>query len=124
MAEHDDYRKSQGQALAAIFPTTASLAEHLVSLMPGGDDQRMWRNYLASALEQVAATDDITLLRAAKRADDFEVGFMEFLSKYPGVEIEPASEGGFYGVALGLVKLDLTLRGEVLRAYAAELRKR
>ncbi len=47
---------------------------------------------------------------------------MAFVSNFPGVEIEPAPEGGFYGVALGLVKLDRALRGEVLRAYAAVLR--
>ncbi|WP_032621971.1 hypothetical protein, partial [Pseudomonas avellanae] len=84
---------------------------------------RMWRDQMASALEQVAATDDLTLLRAAKGADQFEVGFMEFVSNFPGVEIVPAPEGGFYGFTLGLVKLDRNLRGEVLRAYAAELRK-
>ncbi|RMN17155.1 hypothetical protein ALQ64_03163 [Pseudomonas cannabina] len=102
----------------------ASLTELLVSLMPENDDRRMWRNYMASALEQVAASDDLALLRAAEGADEFEVGFMEFVSNFPGVEIEPAPEGGFYGVVLGLVKLDRNLRGEVLRAYAAELRKR
>ena len=99
-----------------------SIAAQIAALMPGGDDSRMWRNCLASALEQVAATDDLTLLRAAKGADEFEVGFMAFVSNFPGVEIEPAPEGGFYGVALGLVKLDRALRGEVLRAYAAVLR--
>lgn len=100
-----------------------SIAAQIVALMPGGgDDRRMWRNYLANALEQVAASDDITLLRAAKGADAFEAGFMSFVSNFPGVEIQPAPEGGFYGVARGLVRLDRNLRGEVLRAYAAELR--
>lgn len=99
-----------------------SIAAQIAALIPGGDDKRMWRNYLANALEQVAATDDITLLRAAKGADEFEVGFMHFVCNFPGVEIEPAPEGGFYGVALGLVKLDRTLRGEVLRAYASEMK--
>jgi len=103
--------------------THESLTELIVSLMPGGDDSRMWRNGMASALEQVAATDDLTLLRAAKGADEFEVGFMEFVTNFPGVEIVPAPEDGFYGFALGLVKLDRNLRSEVLRAYAAELRK-
>lgn len=103
--------------------TPESLTELLVSLMPGGDDRSMWRDHMASALEQVAATDDLTLLRAAKGADQFEVGFMEFVSNFPGVEIVPAPEGGFYGFTLGLVKLDRDLRGEVLRAYATELRK-
>ncbi|TCV62887.1 hypothetical protein [Pseudomonas fluorescens] len=103
--------------------TSESLAELLVSLMPGGDDSSMWQDYMANTLEQVAATDDLTLLRAAKGADEFEVGFMEFVSNFPGVEIVPAPEEGFYGFTLGLVKLDRDLRGEVLRAYAAELRK-
>ncbi|WP_153785188.1 hypothetical protein [Pseudomonas sp. EMN2] len=103
--------------------TPESLTELLVSLMPGGDDRRMWRDGMANALEQVAATDDLTLLRAAKGADEFEVGFMEFVSNFPGVEIVPAPDGGFYGFTLVLVKLDRNLRGEVLRAYAAELRK-
>lgn len=103
--------------------TAESLTELLVSLMPGGDDRSMWRDGIANVLEQVAATDDLTLLRAAKGADEFEVGFMEFVSNFPGVEIVPAPEGGFYGFTLGLVKLDRNLRGEVLRAYAAELRK-
>lgn len=103
--------------------TPASLTDRLVSLMPGGGERRMWRDYMASALEQVAKTDDLALLRAAKGADEFEVSFMEFVSNFPGVEIEPAPEGGFYGVALGLVRLNRNLRGEVLRAYAAELRK-
>jgi hypothetical protein len=48
--------------------TPESLSELLVSLMPGGDDRSMWRDYMASALEQVAATDDLSLLRAAKGA--------------------------------------------------------
>lgn len=99
------------------------LTDLLVSLMSGSDDQRMWRDQLATALERVAATDDLSLLRAAKGADAFEVGFMEFVSNFPGVEIEPAPPGGFYGVALGLVKLDRELRCEVLRAYVSELRK-
>lgn len=103
--------------------TPESLTESLVSLMPGGDDRSMWRDYMASALEQVAATDDLTLLRAAKGADKFEVGFMEFVSNFPGVEIVPAPEEGFYGFTLGFVKLDRDLRGQVLRAYAAVLRK-
>lgn len=123
MAEHDEYRKSQNQALGAIHPTKESLAEYLVSLMPGGDERPMWRGYMASALEQMAESDDLTLLRAAKGADEFEVGFMEFVSNFPGVEVVPAPEGGFYGFMLGLVKLDRDLRGKVLRAYAAELRK-
>lgn len=72
--------------------TPESLTELLVSLMPGGDDRSMWRDHMASALEQVAATDDLTLLRAAKGADKIEVGFMEFVSNFPGVEIVPASE--------------------------------
>ncbi|MCQ4320692.1 hypothetical protein [Stutzerimonas stutzeri] len=42
------------------------------------------------------------------------------MSNFPGVEIEPALAGGFYGVALGLVKLDREVRGEVLRAGVAE----
>lgn len=100
-----------------------SLTELLVSLMPGGDDRRMWRDYMASAFEQVAATDDLSLLRAAKGADEFEVSFMEFVSNFPGVEVVPAPEGGYYGFMLGLVKLDRDARGEVLRALAAELRK-
>jgi hypothetical protein len=124
MAEHGDYRNGQNQTPGAIHHAKESLAERLVSLIPGGDDQQMWRGYLASALEQVAATDDLSLLRAADGADEFEAGFMEFVSNFPGVDIEPAPEGGFYGVALGLVKLDRDLRCEVLRAYAAELRKR
>ena len=103
--------------------TPESLSELLVSLMPIGDDRSMWRDNMASALEQVAATDDLSLLRAAKGADEFEVGFMEFVSNSPGVEVVPAPEGGFYGFMLGLVKLDRDLRGEVLRAYAAQLRK-
>lgn len=103
--------------------TPASLTELLVSLMPGGDDCSMWRGYMAIALEQMAESDDLTLLRAAKGADEFEVGFMEFVSNFPGVEVVPAPEGGFYGFMLGLVKLDRDLRREVLRAYAAELRK-
>lgn len=102
--------------------TSESMIELLVSLMPS-DDHRMWRDYMASALEQVAATDDLTLLRAAKGADEFEVAFMEFVSNFPGVEIVPAPEEGYYGFTLGLVKLDRDLRNEVLRAYAAELRK-
>lgn len=103
--------------------TPASLTELLVSLMPGGDERRRWRGYMASALEQMAESDDLTLLRAAKGADEFEVGFMEFVSNFPGVEIVPAPEGGFYGFTLGFVKLDRDIRREVLRAYAAELRK-
>ena len=104
-------------------PESLTAAELLVSLMPGGDDRRMWRDYMASALEQVAATDDLSLLRAAKGADEFEVSFMEFVSNFPGVEVVPAPEGGFYGFMLGLVKLDRDARGGVLRALAAELRK-
>lgn len=103
--------------------TPQSLTEFLVSLMAGGDDRRMWRDYMASAFEQVAATDDLSLLRAAKAADEFEVEFMEFVSSFPGVEVVPAPEGGFYGFMLGLVKLDREARGEVLRALAVELRK-
>ncbi|ASJ88836.1 hypothetical protein ACEP28_32740 [Pseudomonas aeruginosa] len=104
-------------------PESLTAAELLVSLMPGGDDRRMWRDYMASALEQVAATDDLSLLRAAKGADEFEVSFMEFVSNFPGVEVVPAPEGGYYGFMLGLVKLDRDARGGVLRALAAELRK-
>lgn len=103
--------------------TPESLSELLVSSMPGGDDRRMWRDYMASAFEQVAATDDLSLLRAAKAADAFEVEFIEFVSNFPGVEVVPAPEGGYYGFMLGLVKLDRDARGEVLRALAAELRK-
>ena len=103
--------------------TPASLTGLIVSLMPAGDDRSMWRDGMASVLEQVAATYDLSLIRAAKGADVFEVGFMEFVSSFPGVEVVPAPEGGFYGFMLGLVKLDRDLRGEVLRAYAAELRK-
>lgn len=102
--------------------TPQTLAELIVSLMHEGDDRRMWRDGMANVLEQVAATDDLTLLRAAKGADEFEVGFVEFVSNFPGVEIVPAPERGFYGFTRGLVKLDRNLRGEVLRAYAAELR--
>ncbi|HCF0590428.1 hypothetical protein [Pseudomonas aeruginosa] len=98
------------------------LAAQIAGLMSGGDDRRMWRDYMASALELIAVTDDITLLRAAKGADEFEVGFMDFVSNFPGVKIVPAPEGGFYGFALGLARLDRDLRGEVLRAYAAILR--
>lgn len=105
-----------------IEQTPESLTELIVSLMPGGDDRRMWRDHMASALEQIAATDDLSLLRAAKGADEFEVGFMEFVSSFPGVEVVPAPEGGFYGFMLGLVKLDRDARGEVLRALATELR--
>ena len=103
--------------------TPESLTEVLVSLMPGGDDRRSWRDYMASALEMVAANDDLSLLRAAKGADEFEVSFLEFASNFPGVEVVPAPEGGFYGFMLGLVKLDHVARSEVLRALAAELRK-
>ncbi|WP_415384872.1 hypothetical protein [Pseudomonas aeruginosa] len=103
--------------------TPDSLTDLLVSLMPAGDDRSMWRDGMASVLEQVAATDDLSLLRAAKGADEFEVSFMEFVSNFPGVEVVPAPEGGFYGFMLGLVKLDRDSRGEVLRALAAELRK-
>ncbi|ELQ8317596.1 TPA: hypothetical protein L6A34_31460 [Pseudomonas aeruginosa] len=103
--------------------TPDSLTDLLVSLMPAGDDRSMWRDGMASVLEQVAATDDLSLLRAAKGADEFEVSFMEFVSNFPGVEVVPAPEGGFYGFMLGLVKLDRDARGEVLRALAAELRK-
>lgn len=105
------------------LPPPQPLADMLVSLMPGTDNQQMWRGSLASALEQVAATDDLTLLRAAKGADEFEKDFMAFVSNFPGLEITPAPEGGFYGVALELARFDRDLRGEALRAYAAELRK-
>lgn len=103
--------------------TPASLTELLVSLIAGGDERRMWRDYKASALDQMAESDDLALLRAAKGADEFEVGFMGFVSSFPGVEVVPAPEGGFYGFTLGFVKLDRDLRREVLRAYATELRK-
>lgn len=102
--------------------TPESLTELIAGLMPGGDDRRMWRDYMASVLEQIAATDDLSLLRATKGADECEVGFMEFVSSFPGVEVVPAPEGGFYGFMLGLVKLDREARGEVLRALATKLR--
>lgn len=112
-----------GKQRMPTMKTPASLTELLVSLMPAGDDRSMWRDGMASVLEQVAATDDLSLLRAAKDADEFEVSFMEFVSNFPGVEVVPAPEGGFYGFMLGLVKLDRDARGQVLRALAAELRK-
>lgn len=100
-----------------------SVAARIAALMPGGDDRTMWREFLATALEHVAATDDLSLLREAKAADLFEVEFMDFVSNFPGLEIQPAPEGGFYGVALGLAKFDRELRVKALRAYAAVLRK-
>lgn len=100
-----------------------SVAARIAALMPGGDDRTMWREFLATALEHVAATDDLSLLREAKAADLFEVEFMDFVSNFPGLEIQPAPEGGFYGVALGLAKFDRELREKALRAYAEVLRK-
>lgn len=93
-----------------------SIAAQIAALMPGSDDRRMWRGYMASVLERVADTDDLSLLRAGKAADEIEVEFMAFVSCFPGVQVVPAPEGGFYGVALFLAKLDRAVRGEVLRA--------
>jgi hypothetical protein len=107
----------------APLQTPQLLADLLANLMPVSDDQRMWRDQLATALERVAATDDLSLLRGAKSADAFEIEFMDFVSNFVGLEIEPAPAGGFYGVALGLVKLDRELREKALRAYVGELRK-
>jgi hypothetical protein len=50
--------------------TPASLTELLVSLMPACDDRSMWRDGMASVLEQVVASDDRSQLRAAKSADE------------------------------------------------------
>lgn len=100
-----------------------NIAAQIAALMPGVDDTRMWRDYLARSLEKAADTDDLSLLRGAKAADEFEAGFIAFVSNFPGVEVVPAPEGGFYGVVLGLAKLNRDVRSVVLRAYAADLRK-
>lgn len=103
--------------------TTKGIASQIAALMPASDDRRMWRDYMATTLERVADSDDLSLLRAGKAADELEVEFMAFVSSFPGVQVVPAPEGGFYGVALVLAKQDRSVRREVLRAYAAELRK-
>lgn len=98
------------------------VVDQLVSLMEVAGEQQLWRRNLANALEQIAASDDLELLRALQGADQFEAEFIEYVGRYPGPEVDFGPAGaGLYSAALQLLAWDRAKRSEVLLGFAAKL---
>ncbi|HCH7782801.1 TPA: hypothetical protein NNM78_002240 [Pseudomonas aeruginosa] len=99
-----------------------NLTELLAGLMPASDDRNMWGDRFALLLEHAADTDDLSLLRSGKAADEFEESFRRVINDFPGLELVKQPEGGFYAVMVEIAKLDRDVRSAVLKACAAYLR--
>lgn len=103
-------------------PLPQLVIDQLVNLMEVSGEPQLWRLNLANALEQIAASDDLELLRELQGADQFEGEFIEYVGSYPGAEIDFAPAGaGLYRAALRLLECDRKKRSEVLSGFAAKL---
>lgn len=98
------------------------IANCLVSLMPQGGDDGMWRESYARLFEAASGADDLFLLRAGKRADEIEPSIQAFAASFPGVELTRPPEGGYYRWAVQFARLDRDVRGAMLKAWASQLR--
>lgn len=103
-------------------PLPQLVVDQLVSLMEVAGEQQLWRRNLANALEQIAASDDLELLRALQGADQFEAEFIEYIGRYSGPEINFGPAGaGPYSAALQLLAWDRAKRSEMLLGFVAKL---
>jgi len=98
--------------------SSAEIASRIVGQMPSDDGSNPFMERYADCLDKAADLDDLSFVRMGREAEEFEAGFRQFVSEFPGAPAVTVPEGELVDLGVYLARVDRDLRKMLLKGWA------